>query len=115
MTPPPPPAPKQAPPKPVSPPAQSGNTIVGRPPTASPIAGPAASGPNLADQHMRRIYAEYAEARRKNNETEVRYESLVNSIQKMMPDLQKKHAGKNIDFEVVVKDGRVGLKPKTSG
>jgi hypothetical protein len=30
----------------------------------------------------------------------------------MLPELQKKHHGKQIDFEVVVKDGRVGLKPK---
>jgi hypothetical protein len=109
--PPPPQAPKPPPPRPAPVPAQSGNTIVGRPPT---IQGPPAGGSSLPDQHMRRIYAEYAAARRKNNEGEVRYEALVNSIQKMMPDLQKKHAGKNIDFEVVVKDGRVGLKPKTS-
>jgi hypothetical protein len=29
----------------------------------------------------------------------------------MMPKLSQKHAGKQIDFEVVVKDGRVALKP----
>jgi hypothetical protein len=29
----------------------------------------------------------------------------------MMPKLEQKHAGKKIDFEVVVKDGRVALKP----
>ena len=30
----------------------------------------------------------------------------------MLPKLAQKHAGKQIDFEVVVKDGRVALKPK---
>jgi hypothetical protein len=123
--PPPPPAaasrPGVPPPRPA--PSQSSGTIVGRPPPSSPLAGAAKpSAPNgmhaksgdLNDQQMRKIYSEYAEARRKNNEGEVRYESLVGSIQKMMPDLQKKHAGKQIDFEIVVKDGRVGLKPKAT-
>lgn len=63
---------------------------------------------------MQRIYEEYASARRRNNEADVRYETVVNSIQKMLPDLEKKHAGKRIDFEVVLKDGRVGLKPKAT-
>ena len=63
---------------------------------------------------MRRIYDEYAAARKKNNEGDVRYETLASSIQKMLPDLSKKHQGKQIDFEVVLKDGRVGLKPKAT-
>jgi hypothetical protein len=61
---------------------------------------------------MRRLYDEYTNARRTNNEGEVRYEALVRSIEKMLPELTKKHAGKQIDFDVVVKDGRVGLKPR---
>jgi hypothetical protein len=94
----------------------SGGTIVGHPAPKSPLAGarPEGQGGSIADQRMRRIYNEYVEARRRNNEGEVRYESLVNSIERMMPDLQKKHAGKQIDFEVVLKDGRVGLKPKAT-
>jgi hypothetical protein len=68
----------------------------------------------LDEQRMRRIYDEYAAAKRKNNEGEVRFETLAGSISKMMPDLSKKHAGKQIDFEVVLKDGRVGLKPKAT-
>lgn len=61
---------------------------------------------------MKSLYDEYTSARRKNNEGEVRYDALVSSIQKMLPELQKKHAGKQIDFEIVLKDGRVGLRPK---
>jgi CRISPR/Cas system CSM-associated protein Csm2 small subunit len=68
----------------------------------------------LNEQRMRRIYDEYAAARKKNNEGDVRYETLASSIQKMLPDLSKKHQGKQIDFEVVLKDGRVGLKPKAT-
>jgi hypothetical protein len=76
-------------------------------PTAARVEG-------LDEQRMRRIYEEYTAAKRKNNEGEVRFETLAGSIQKMLPDLSKKHAGKQIDFEVVLKDGRVGLKPKAT-
>jgi len=79
---------------------------------ASPIAGAPAS--SLNEQRMKRIYDEYAAARRRNNEGEIRYEALVGSIQKMLPELSKKHQGKQIDFDVVVKDGRVGLRPKAT-
>jgi hypothetical protein len=89
----------------------SGGTYVGRPPVASPLAG---GGPTPSEQRLRHIYDEYAAARRRNNEGEVRYEALVSSIQKMLPELTKKHQGKQIDFDVVVKDGRVGLKPKAT-
>lgn len=62
---------------------------------------------------MRQLYDRYVEARRQNNERvdNIKYEAVAASIEKMLPDLQKKHAGKSIDFEVVVKDGRVGFKP----
>lgn len=92
--PPPPPLPGRPPPAP-------------RPPDAS-----AAGAGSLSDQRMRRLYDEYTSARRSNNEGEVRYEALVRSIEKMLPELNKKHGGKQIDFDVVVKDGRVGLKPR---
>jgi hypothetical protein len=29
----------------------------------------------------------------------------------MVPKLDRKHRGKQIDFQVVVKDGKVGIKP----
>ena len=65
---------------------------------------------------MRAIYSRYVDARRQNNErTDVRYESLAESVQKMMPKLREKHAGKPIDFEIVLQNGKVGLKPKVGG
>jgi hypothetical protein len=87
----------------------SGGTQVGRPP---PPPNQTSAGAVPSEQRLRRLYDEYAAARRRNNEAEVRFDALVTSIQKMLPELQKKHQGKQIDFEVVVKDGRVGLKPK---
>jgi len=77
---------------------------------SAPVAPPAER--SLPEQRMKSLYDEYARARRDNNEGEVRYDALVKSIQKMLPELEKRHAGKQIDFEIVLKDGRVGLKPK---
>jgi hypothetical protein len=82
-------------------------------PTAASASGSGAASA-LSDQHIRRIYDDYVAARRKNNEGDVRFETLASSIHKMLPDLQKRHQGKRIDFEIVLKDGRVGLKPKAT-
>lgn len=59
------------------------------------------------------IYQRYVDARKQNNERvdNVRLESVVASLEKQIPELKKKHGEKAIDFEVVVRDGRVGLKP----
>jgi len=75
-------------------------------------ARPAPSG-EMDDAQLRKLYDRYIEARRRNNERvdNVKFETLKKSIDQMTPKLQQKHKGKKIDFEVVVKDGRVGLKP----
>lgn len=75
-------------------------------PAASPAQG-------LSRDEMRAVYERYVAARKQNNERvdNVKYEKLAASIEKMVPKLQQKHQGKKIDFEVVVRDGRVGLKP----
>jgi hypothetical protein len=66
----------------------------------------------LADQDLRRIHQQYVDARKRNNEpAEVKFETLAKSIRDMEPRLREKYAGKKIDFEVVVQNGKVGLKP----
>ena len=99
--------PRQARPVPV----QSGATLVGRPAPRSPQEV-TARGPS--DTRLRNLYREYLSARRKNNEPDIRFETVAGSIQRMVPELAKKHGGKNVDFEVVLRNGRVGLKPKVS-
>lgn len=66
---------------------------------------------------MRRLYDNYVEAKKKNNERvdNVKYESLATSVQQMMPKLREKHGNRPIDFEIVVQNGKVGLKPKVGG
>ncbi len=76
------------------------------PPIASRSKGP-------GDARMRQIYESYVEAKRRNNERtdNLDYEKVAKSLKKMVPKLDRKHKGKKIDFQVVVKDGKVGLKP----
>jgi hypothetical protein len=83
-----------------------------RPPAAAPR--PANSnGPGSSSFDMERIYSQYVTARERNAERtdNVKRDSLEKTIRGMLPQLEKKHAGKKIDFEVVVKDGKVALKP----
>lgn len=76
------------------------------PPIASRSKGP-------GDARMRQIYESYVDAKRRNNERtdKIDYETVAKSLKKMVPKLDRKHKGKRIDFEIVVKDGKVGLKP----
>jgi hypothetical protein len=76
------------------------------PPIASRSKGP-------GDARMRQIYESYVDAKRRNHERtdKIDYETVAKSLKKMVPKLDRKHKGKRIDFEVVVKDGKVGLKP----
>ncbi len=62
---------------------------------------------------MRQIYESYIDAKRRNNERtdKIDYELVAKSLKKMVPKLDRKHKGKRIDFKVVVKDGKVGIKP----
>ncbi|AKF09195.1 hypothetical protein DB32_006344 [Sandaracinus amylolyticus] len=89
---------------------------VPRPPAPPPPPRPpvAASREGLDDANMRSLYDRYVEARRRNNERvdNVRYETLAQSVQQMLPKLREKHGDRKIDFDIVVQNGKVGLKPK---
>ena len=73
----------------------------------------AARSKGPGDARMRQIYESYVEAKRSNNERtdKIDYEKVAKSLKKMIPVLDRKHKGKRIDFKVVVKDGKVGIKP----
>lgn len=68
----------------------------------------------LDEARLRTIYDSYVDARRRNNERvdTVKYETVKQSVEQMMPKLREKHGDRAIDFEVVVQNGKVGLKPK---
>jgi hypothetical protein len=84
-----------------------------RPAQPRPTTSAAASGGAFSSQDVDRVYSQYVAARGKNAERidNVKRETLEKTIRTMLPGLEQKHAGKRIDFEVVVKDGKVALKP----
>lgn len=104
------PAPAAASPPPQQPKAPA-KAPAPKPAAASPA--PSAAGPS--DAQIEALYQRYIEARRKNQERtdNVKVESIAKTVRDMIPKLAEKHAGKRIDFEVVLKDGRVALKPVT--
>lgn len=111
------PQPKRPPPPgPAKPPRTPGANRPATPGAKRP-ATPAASPGGLGEDKMRRIYSQYVEARRRNNQPtdNVDYAALKRSVDKMVPKLREKHKGKDIDFDVVVRNGKVGLKPKSGG
>jgi hypothetical protein len=109
--------------KPVQPSASAvGARASRRPAAVSPAApaqpatpSPAAARDNgaFSSDDVQRIYTQYLAARKQNAERidNVKRDTIEKTIRGMLPQLEKKHAGKKIDFEVVVKDGKVALKP----
>ena len=82
------------------------------PPPPRPGAKPQPPGAK-SPEPMRRLYAEFTAARREHNHKgDLGYDKLARKVDSLRAKLSKKHAGKKIDFEVVVKNGKVGLKPK---
>jgi hypothetical protein len=75
---------------------------------------PAAKGGNgFSSDDVQRVYDQYLSARKQNAERidNVKLANIEKTIRGMLPQLEQKHAGKKIDFEVVVRDGKVALKP----
>jgi hypothetical protein len=121
--PPPPPVPPGASRRPPGPAVPSAAPVAARPAAAANGGGGGALSDDqiqgiyarsaLSDDQIQGIYARYVEARKQNKERvdNVKIETVAKTVRDMMPKLEQKHAGKKIDFEVVVKDGRVALKP----
>ena len=82
-------------------------------PRAAVSAAKSGGGAAFSSQDVDRVYSQYVAARGKNAERtdNVKRETIEKTIRTMLPSLEQKHAGKKIDFEVVVKDGKVALKP----
>lgn len=114
------PGPAGAPRPPVSPASASGAPTTPVVPAREPrpavaIPSPArVPQPASQDTQLKGLYDRYVDARRRNNERvdNVAYDKLAESVQQMKSKLREKHGDKNIDFEVVVQNGKVGIKPK---
>jgi len=62
---------------------------------------------------VREIYRDYVKAKRDCSEptSSITEANLAQSLRTSAEKLRKKHKGRNIDYEVVIKGGRAVLKP----
>jgi hypothetical protein len=97
-------------PTPPAPAQPSGNK---RPPPPPPPRAVTRRANGVSDDQIQTIFNRYVQARASNAERtdNVRIETIAKSVREMMPKLEQKHAGKKIEFEVVVRNGKVALKP----
>jgi hypothetical protein len=80
-------------------------------PKPAPAAAPARpTADELSEERMRNLYAQYTEARKKQNEAAVSYDAVSKSMRESSARLREKH-GKPVDFEVAIKDGKTYLRP----
>lgn len=75
-------------------------------------AGRAKGSADQADKHMDNLYKEYMMARLECNQPTEGFskEKLKASIEKTLPQLKQRYKGKDLQFRVVVEDGKAKLK-----
>ena len=100
-----------APPRPAAAPPQRAATA---PPRQSAIGRTSRAAPDaLSDDRVRQIYRDYVQAKRNCNEStsSVTEDALASTLRSSAAKLRSKHKGKQVDFDVVIKDGKAVLKP----
>jgi hypothetical protein len=98
--PPPPPAPKPVP-KPVPKPQPA---VASTPPRAGDLGG-------LSEQRLQMLYKVYMDAKKRTGEAStLSFEALRSQIAKQVPQIRQKHNCEQVDFKVVLKDGKAMLK-----
>jgi hypothetical protein len=93
-----------------------------KPPVDRPTP-PVGTGTNLAADgelsaaRLRQIYGQYVEAKRKANESTaaITYDKIAANLRETAKQLKSKHKGRDVDFEVVLKNGKPVLKPIVKG
>jgi hypothetical protein len=87
-------------------------------PRATPPAGTQiAPDDELSPTRLRQIYGQYVEAKRRANESTaaITYDKIATNLRETAKQLKTKHNGRNVDFEVVMKNGKPVLKPVFRG
>jgi len=81
-------------------------------PKAEPKAPATAAPRGLDETRIRELHGRLNELKRQNREAgQVSLEGLTKSLRATEEKLRKQHAGRSIDFDVVVKNGRAVVKP----
>ena len=100
-----------APERPAVPAARPQPTRAAAVPRVQPRA-PQASAPDLSDDRIRDLHGKLNELKKLNREEgQVSLDGLKKSLRAAQEKLREKHAGRRIDFDVVIKDGKAVVKP----
>lgn len=78
----------------------------------SPAATKATESSGLSADRIKSLHASYVEARKKTNASAVSYEKLEKNLRETEQKLRAKHKGRQVDFDVSIKDGKAILKPR---
>ncbi len=79
-----------------------------------PANGGGGGGGGMTDERMRRLYNVYMQAKKRTGErSNISFESLKAQLDKQIPAIKKKHNCQNVDFKVVLKNGKAMLKAVT--
>jgi hypothetical protein len=73
-----------------------------------------AAAAKLSDDRVRALHQAYVDARQRTNAKSVSFEKLERSLRETEAKLRASHKGKNVDFDVLVKNGKAILKPRLS-
>jgi hypothetical protein len=78
---------------------------------AAKTPGAGGDGAGMSDDRMKRLYNVYMQAKKRTGEnTNLSYDGLKKQLAKQIPAIKKKHNCKNVDFKVVLKNGKAMLK-----
>ena len=90
------------------------NAAQSRPTPAAPTP-PRPQANNPSDQRARQVYEKLVEAKRRCNESTkgLTFDSVSQSVAKQRAKLKEKKGATNVDFQVVIKNGKAFLKPVT--
>ena len=67
--------------------------------------------PGMTDADLRALHQRYVDALRKSGDArEIKFESLVSSLKKQVPEIMKKNGCDEVGFNVALKDGKVVLR-----
>lgn len=111
--PPPPSPPPVARPAPSTAAAQPAAAAPASPAPAKPAeASPPPSLPGLGEAQMRALYEAYVAAKKRCNEdtSRVTYEAVARSVNKQIPEIARVYKAREVEFKVVIKDGKAILK-----
>lgn len=75
------------------------------------VAAAKANDPGMSDDKMKRLYSVYMQAKKRTGEnSNLSYDGLRKQLEKQIPKIKQKHGCKNVDFKVVLKNGKAMLK-----